>query len=193
MIQIIEPDTRPNPFTPTTENRIRAKAARLGRCFGLSPDDELDLAQDLRLVIWAKLHKFDPDRGCIDAFAYGVMRNWYRQTARRLRGPGRARERSLDPEVLRSIVPPMPDGVEHTDRKLDLTAILAVLPPPLRRVAQLRAEHKPGEIARKFGVHRGTAHRWLEQAATCLSETFPQFVQEISPSRATVCAPAADR
>ena len=190
MIQINEPDPRPNPFTPTTEKRIRGKTRRLQRIFGLSPDERDDLAQDLRLVLWRKLEKFDPDRGCIDSFAYGVMRNWYRETARRLRGPGRARAKCLDPEVLRSIVPPTLDDVEHTDRRLDLTAILS---PPLRRVAEMRAEHKPGEIARQLGVHRGTAHRWVDQARHTLQEAFPQFTQEISPTRATVRAFAAER
>jgi len=193
MIQINEPDTRPNPFTPTTEKRVRSKARRLQRVFGLSPDERDDLAQDLRLVLWRKLEKFDPDRGCIDAFACGVMRNWYRETARRLRGPGRAKTKCLDPEVLRSIVPPTLDDVEHTDRRLDLNAILSVLPEPLRRAARLRAEHKTGEIARQLNVHRGTVHRWLEQARDCVAEAFPQLAQEISPTRATVCALAAER
>jgi RNA polymerase sigma factor (sigma-70 family) len=193
MIQINEPDPRPNPFTPTTEKRIRGKARRLQRVFGLSPDERDDLAQDLRLVLWRKLEKFDPDRGCIDSFAYGVMRNWYRETARRLRGPGRAMAKCLDPEVLRSIVPPTLDDVEYTDRRLDLTVILSILPPPLRRVAEMRSEHKPGEIARQLGVHRGTVHRWIEQARDCVAEAFPQLAQEISPTRATVRAFAAER
>jgi len=62
-----------NPFTVTL---IRIKARQLCRRSGFSPSDYDDLRQDMRLYLIEKAHRFDPQRGNIEAFVTNALNTW---------------------------------------------------------------------------------------------------------------------
>ena len=162
-----EQNTHPKPLNDLTERRIRYRADRIARIFRLLPDDRDDLLQELYLVVWEALSKYDPDRGSLDAFTRGVMDNWYRQTAREIR---RSRERDpgfvplpdRDAEAT-AFIDPAARHVEAADIRLDLLPRLDRLPRELAEVALQRgAGLSAREIADERGVHRGTIHRAIQ-------------------------------
>lgn len=159
-------DSTNHPLNDLTERRIRYRADRIARIFRLSLDDRDDLRQELYLVVWEALSKYDPDRGSFDAFTRGVMDNWYRQTARGIR---RSRERSPgfvplpegDAEAS-AFIDPAARHVVATDIRLDLVLRLGRLPRHLAEIARQRADMSAREIAEGRGVHRGTIHRAIQ-------------------------------
>lgn len=62
-----------NPFTVTL---IRIKARQLCRRSGFSPSDYDDLRQDMRLYLIEKAHRFDSQRGNIEAFVTNALNTW---------------------------------------------------------------------------------------------------------------------
>ncbi len=66
-------DVVSNPFTVTF---IRIKARQLCRRSGFSPSDYDDLRQDMRLYLIEKAHRFDSERGNIEAFVTNALNTW---------------------------------------------------------------------------------------------------------------------
>lgn len=62
-----------NSFTITL---IRIKALQLCRRSGFCTSDCDDLRQDMRLYLFEKAHRFDPQRGNIEAFVTNALNTW---------------------------------------------------------------------------------------------------------------------
>ncbi len=170
--------SHPERLSNLTERRIRYRADRIARIFRLSLHDRDDLRQELYLVVWEALSKYDPSRGSLDAFARGVMNNWYRQKAReirrsRKRDPGFVSLPERDAEAT-AFIDPAARHVEATDLCLDLLPRLAALPRDLADIALARGTGMSArEIADERGVHRGTIHRAIQVIRDELSVLSP--------------------
>lgn len=75
-----------DPFTATF---IRVKARQLCRRSDFSPSDYDELCQGMRLYLLEQAHRFDPERGNLEAFVTNMLKTWvamqlrYRNCARR--------------------------------------------------------------------------------------------------------------
>ncbi|MCL2646857.1 MAG: hypothetical protein FWD61_07600 [Phycisphaerales bacterium] len=74
---------------PFTVAVIQIKARQLSRRADFSISDFDDLCQDMRMYLWRKAHRFNPDRGSLEAFVNNALDTWvtielrYRKRLRR--------------------------------------------------------------------------------------------------------------
>lgn len=154
-----------------TRARVAFRAARLARVFRLSPEEREDLAQDLWLELVRAMERHDAERAAANAYARGVMDNWYRHTAREIR---RRREREFGRVPLdeRRDGPTFVDHrgahVAAADLRMDLAPALSQLPRELAELAEQLRTKSVAEIAADRGVHRGTVHRAVQQLRAAL-------------------------
>ena len=150
----------------------------IGR-YGLTPDDREDLEQEMALDLLLRLPKFDPERACLNTFIARVVERRvstiirHRTAAKR---DCRSHVCSLDEPI------PGVEGcstrhdmisqgdcdlrvgrygrseVERLDLRIDVSLVLAGLPPELRALAERLCTHSVTEIARELGVPRSTLY-----------------------------------
>ncbi len=168
---------RPARLNELTERRIRYRADRLARVFGLSPHDADDLYQDLYLEVWKALPRHQPGRGSLDAFTRGVMDLWYCQRARELRRANREPAVSAIgvSESNEAYVDPCARHVPAADVRLDLLPMIHNLPRGLTAIAGRLAESTVREIATDLGVHRGTVYRAIQAIRRELRQLDPEL------------------
>jgi len=163
------------------ETLIRIKARKLARTAASPEVDWEDFAQDMRLDLWHRLSKFDPDKAKINTFVARVVEHKvasiieartapcrdYRRCRPSLNRPlkdkegGRPAERGdtlgEDSHHLRTGIPGR--SVEETvDLRLDTKAALAHFPPELRDICRRLMRQDLTEVAKETGTPRGTLH-----------------------------------
>ena len=158
---------------------VNIKAAELVGKAGYTLDDIEDIKQDMLLDLLERLKKYDPGKSnfklfvtcVIDRKAKNLIR--YRQSEIR---DGRREECSLNEDVLvaecREPVQRLAtidqddqdirtgrhsrSAEERTELRLDIEAVLASLPPELRKAADLLQTQTITQVARALGVPRTT-------------------------------------
>ena len=160
----------PSALDAATRALIRAKARQLAHRFRLPPTDVPDLEQDLALHVWTRLDHFDPNRqGDHGAFVRMLVGHAaataFRARVRRTRHA----PRSLDALLRGARCPDSPS--EPADPRsgpgtelalsLDVAAVLAALPRPLRRVAEALKTRSVAAAARHLGLSRAALYRRL--------------------------------
>jgi RNA polymerase sigma-70 factor (ECF subfamily) len=148
-----------------TEHSVRLHAYLARR----APGQADDLLGDVWLAAFAARWRFDPERGELVGWLFGIARN---VVLAHHRGERRRREREhglADPAETHA------DGWDEVDARLDaagsattLRTALAALPPEEREVLLLVAwEHlTPTEIGTALGVPAGTVRSRLHRART---------------------------
>lgn len=152
----------------------RALDFRAGRlaALGTPGADADDLRQDLVMELLAALPRFDPDRGPLIAFAWGVLSLAYCETARRAH---RQREGRLEPVPLNESdlgtwLARTDQALVRLEARLDAAAIRGVLKPEEHSFVDLLFTHTVAEAAASMGAHRGTGYRWIGVIRSRLSE-----------------------
>lgn len=122
---------------------------------GLSEVDRCDFEQDGYVEVLVKLTRFDPSRGSVLTFVERLVRNKMR-SIRRLRRRDRWQ---LDDDVLSN-----PDsaamvrGYSDQDCRLDVSRLLANLPPSDQGFCLLLMKDPLAEASRLAGIARSTAY-----------------------------------
>lgn len=167
------------------ERLIKRKAKRLIGRAGLVRSDQEDIEQELRLDLWHRLSRFDPDKSPRDMFTTCVVK--YRIASiiesrkapcrdyRRCRcslndpldsesGDGSAERGDLlgqDATRLRTGGANRP-AEERVDLRHDIRTVLAGLPPELRGLCRRLMNRTPTEVAQETGIPRGTVYESME-------------------------------
>jgi hypothetical protein len=164
----------PDTIDDATSELIRGKARQLAHRIRLPRTDLADLEQDLALHVWSRLGHYDPERQpdraafirmLVGHAAASVLRGRVRRT--------RHAPESLDALLRAALAPHGPD--EPADRRawphperahvlaLDVAAVLATLPRPLRRVAEALRTHSVAAAARRLRISRAAVYRHLAE------------------------------
>jgi RNA polymerase sigma-70 factor (ECF subfamily) len=116
---------------------------------------------------YRKRNRFDPARGEPRAWLFGIARN---AALDELRRRGRQAELAAEPADLESFGPP--DGAEHRERLLTVSAALERLEPRERELVALKffAGLANAEIAQVLGLSESNAGTKLHRAMTKLRE-----------------------
>jgi RNA polymerase sigma-70 factor, ECF subfamily len=153
-------DPRPD-IDPSAAALIRGKVRRFIRRAGLSPSDQEDLEQDLRLHLHRRrgaLARAGAKREAllavlVDNFLANALR--HRRAARR----DHRRERPLPPEDALARDPRRPAAgadPERAELRADVAGVLASLPPGSRDLARRLMDKPLAAVARDLGVPRST-------------------------------------
>ncbi len=171
------PTPKPSAATPldhTTRELISGKARQIAHRIGLPRTDLPDLEQDLAIHVWTRLDNYDPRRNpnraaFIRMLVGHAAATVFRDQLRRVRRV----PTSLD-MLLRAGLPEPPDQrawpkpQEVSGAALDVTAVLAVLPRRLRRVAEALKTHSVVVAARRLKMSRTTLYRRLAELRAAL-------------------------
>jgi DNA-directed RNA polymerase specialized sigma24 family protein len=168
---------------PGVRNMIHAKANALAGLYGFTSNDREDIAQELLLACILKLPRLDPGRSCQRTFLHLVVNSQVatlieRQMASR-RDYRRCRS-SLDDPVksatgdwveLGETVSADDDEIqinrgvwwsrERAELRIDVSRVIATLPPELAAIATLLRSVSVVETARRLRVPRATLCRRL--------------------------------
>ena len=170
------PDNPPVELLPFEYGIVRKKAQQIIGRAGFKAQDQKDLEQELLARLLKRLKSYDPERGHPKTFATVVVE---RDVANILR---EARAGKRDPRRVRSLDTTMIGTGERTDvardvsdtesdRRcgrhsrnaadlaqlgIDLTEVIAKLPPCLREVCQRLQFKSIAQIARDLGIPRTT-------------------------------------
>jgi RNA polymerase sigma-70 factor (ECF subfamily) len=80
----------------TLQRETKSAARRLARSLNLCREAEADICQDLLAVLLSRLHRFDPDRGPLGAFAGRIVANQASCIAKQIQRARRVKPCSLD-------------------------------------------------------------------------------------------------
>lgn len=80
----------------TLQREAQSAARRLARSLNLCRDAEADICQDLLADLLSRLHRFDPDRGTLGAFAGRIVANKASCIAKQIQRERRVMPCSLD-------------------------------------------------------------------------------------------------
>lgn len=135
-----------------------------------------DVVSEVFTVVWRRLHEVEPDsdRAWIFGIARNVLRNHWRDDARRSRLADRARQ-------TRPINPPQPEDVALAKAEgSDVVHALRVLKTADQEILMLSAwEQLSGpEIAEALGVSVNTIHQRLFRAKKRLATALDQLSSE---------------
>ncbi|HYH63973.1 MAG TPA: hypothetical protein VD866_04675 [Urbifossiella sp.] len=162
----IDPPSPPPSLDPATRDRIRIKARQVvARCW-LRAADRDDVEQDLAAHVWPRLARHDPARADREVFvrmlvaraaATVIRRRWARRVTDPLAtalmlGEGDA----PDPRS-------WPAREQAAARALDVAAVLAALPPRLRRTARAVAGGTVASAARRLRLTRPAVYAQLAE------------------------------
>jgi DNA-directed RNA polymerase specialized sigma24 family protein len=161
-----------NPLVAEIDRLVSFRAARLRRIFRLGWHDEEDLRQSAWADIVRAAKRHDPRRAPLLAYLRRCLDRWYFSTARSLHATVK-RSAIVDHDLLDRVQDGGDPAVTIADR-MDAETLLSRLPPHVRTLALAAADASVAEAARKAGVHRGTAHRRLQQARRSLPEFDPK-------------------
>lgn len=172
-------------LTPYLTALIEVKARQLVGKTGYTQDDIKDIEQDLTQDLLERLPNFDPTKASLNTFADRVVgrricnlmrdrqagiRDW-RLEAFSLNAEIETDEGSIerhefisqDEVDLRTGRYNRPSA-ERAYLQMDLDAVIAGLPPELRRVAEMLMTQTVAEVARELGIPRGSFRdRYLAQ------------------------------
>jgi len=162
------------------KNVIRHKARQLIGKYGFTRDDYEDLMQEMTLDLLVRLSKFDRSKASLNTFVARIvdrristlirhrtqdMRD-YRREACSLDDPiqdedgasiTRGEMLSQDECDLRAGKHTRPES-ERIDMRLDVSFVIAELPPELRPLAERLLDQSITEAARELGVPRSTLY-----------------------------------
>ena len=158
---------------------ISHKARQLSQQKGFVPDDRKDLEQEMSLDLLVRLPDFDPERACLSTFSARVVERKVATIIRhrkRKKRDYRCEVYSLDAPIagvegcstrhdmisqgdcdLRVGRYGRPE-IERLDLRIDISLVLAGLPPELRALAERLRERSITEVAREMGVSRSTLY-----------------------------------
>ena len=167
------------------ERFIKHKAKRLIGRAGFVRSDQEDLEQELRLDLWHRLSRFDPDKAPRGMFTTCVVKHRIASIIESRKAPCRDYRRCqcslndplesesgdvsaergdmLDPDATR-----LPTGganrpaEERVDLRQDIRTVLAGLPPELRGLCHRLMKRTPTEVERETGIPRGTLYESIE-------------------------------
>jgi RNA polymerase sigma factor (sigma-70 family) len=159
----VTPPAAPQPgiLSAYVTTLIKLKARQLAKRPEFRRDDRRDLEQELALRVVARAGRYDPARGAsADTFANRVIHSEVRvlvRDRRRLKRGATAEVRSLDD------TPGAANPVAASDRAADVAAVVASLPPDLRRVARRLASQSVADAARAMAVPRGRVYAAMRE------------------------------
>lgn len=174
---------------------IREKARQLIRQPGFHRSERPDLEQDLRLALWERVDKFDPEVAHWNVFATTVIERQVatlceqRQADKRsdLQEPPLSLSTMIpdcDDELvpLEELIEPRqqearlgisrPDDLQLTELRMELEDELAKLPDDLRELAEQLKTMSLMEISRLTGESRRCLRRRLEALREALADSF---------------------
>jgi len=170
------PPARDAVLTAYAEFVIKHKACQLARRADFSRSDEEDLAQDMRLHLLRRAHRFDPTRSSYTTFVARVIDSWIatmlRDRRRRKRAAGLEAQSLEGTRVVDDGASASLRDVLHSEQVLGRTAIgpddeaarrelIAVvarivgsMPPPLPDICMRLSHQSHAAIRRELGLSR---------------------------------------
>jgi RNA polymerase sigma-70 factor (ECF subfamily) len=143
---------------PFVIQQAEIRASRMVSSNGFKRDDWEDLRQDLLLDYLERLPQFDPDRGDLRGFMFGVVRHraaqlaaQHRRRAQWVADNGRASQSHTE---------------ANYDLRLDVEAAVSRLPEHLQGLARLLSERTPREAARVTGKSRSRIYQLIQEIRT---------------------------
>ncbi len=177
-------------LTAYAESVIKNKARQLARRSDFSRSDEKDLAQDMRLHLLRRRHRFDPARSSYSTFVARVIDAWIatmlRDRRRRKRGAGLVAQSLEATSATQGQAPASLRDVLHPEQVVGRTAIgpddeaarreliaavgriIGSLPPPLPNICARLPDQSHAAIRDELGLSR----RQFDSAMALLRETF---------------------
>lgn len=160
--------------TPYIATLIRVKALQLVRRPGFRRSERQDLEQELRAHVLTMAHHYDPSRGAVNTFIDRVVDSAAAMIVRsrsRLKRVAAYRAESLDRPVgegrQQALSDLMASGcvhrrfgtldrgeLERAEQVVDVTSVLATLPPELQDIARRLAASNEAAVARELGISR---------------------------------------
>jgi len=134
------------------------RASRMVSNNGFRRDEWEDLRQDLLLDYLERLPQFDPDRGDLRGFMFGVVRHRAAQLA--------AQHRRRAQLVADNGSPRHRHAAVNHDLRLDVEAAVSRLPEHLQGLARLLSERTPREAAHVTGKSRSRVYQLIQEIRT---------------------------
>ena len=132
-----------------------AHAAATARALGLPNDEQKDLEQGALLEILRKLGTFDSSRASLKTFLERVVASYIASFLRRRRA---AKRQAIGAELVADRVHPQ---LEAVHLRIDISRLLAKLPPRQRGIGLMLAYHSPVEVSRRTGMSRSKIYRTI--------------------------------
>jgi len=177
-------------LTACAESVIKHKARQLARRRDFSRSDEKDLAQDMRLHLLRRVHRFDPARSSYNTFVARVIDTWIatmlRDRRRRKRAAGLDAQSLEGTSVTQDEAPASLRDVLHPEQVVGRTAIgpdeeaarreliaavariVGSIPPPLPDICARLPDQSHAAIREELGLSR----RQFDTAMALLRKTF---------------------
>jgi RNA polymerase sigma-70 factor (ECF subfamily) len=143
---------------PFVIQQAEIRASRMVSSNGFRRDDWEDLRQDLLLDYLERLPQFDPDRGDLRGFMFGVVRHRAAQLA--------VQHRRQAQWVADNGRTSHPHAEVNYDLRLDVEAAVSRLPEHLQGLARLLSERTPREAARMTGKSRSRVYQLIQEIRT---------------------------
>ena len=134
-------------------------ASRMVGNYGFATDEWDDLRQELVLDYLERLPRFDPNRGDLRGFGYGVVRNHASKIARR---------RRLLPCPEPAAPSTEPNG--QLDLQIDVKTVVSKLPLHLQCLAWQLSEMSLAEVCQQTGKSRSRIHQLIRQIRSAFVE-----------------------
>lgn len=155
--------------------RIRYRVNRVTIKFELSDDAREDLRQAMIAELLRAAKRFDPATARWHTFACGVLKMYAHRVAVDL---ARTAEQpagsptSLDANLpaFRNQLCDRHDDIGDVERRLDVAAVLAKMPPRVRELCELLKVMTRNQAAKKLGVHLSWVYRQVAVARACFEE-----------------------
>ncbi|HYH67803.1 MAG TPA: hypothetical protein VD866_24110 [Urbifossiella sp.] len=164
----IRPPAAPPPpaLDPAVAALVRIKARQVAARCGLPTADRDDAEQDVALHVWPRLGRFDPELADAGAFARMLVARAVATVLRRRRA---RRATDLLATAVRLGEGDVPDPRSWPAREqaaaqaLAVAAVVAALPPRLRRTARAVAGGTVASAARRLGLPRRAVYAHLAE------------------------------
>ena len=161
--------TEPKLTAPTsllddaTSELIHGKARQIVGAGGFAPADLPDLENDIAAHVLARLGRFDPAKADRARFVRMLLAHAVATVLRDRRRHKRRAAPALGAALRKRRIEPVDSAAptEELELALDVAAVLAVLPPKLRRVAEALKTHSVVAAAKHLKMSRSAVIRRL--------------------------------
>ncbi len=147
---------------PLARRAAEVRAAAASRVLGVAGLDREDIVQEITVSVWLNLERFDPLRASLPTFVEKVSTTKLASILRR----GKAQKRATSETPAND-----PVRVEFTvELRVDVRRALCLLSRADLKVARLRLQFNPTEIARILNCSRTAVYRSLKRIREALEQ-----------------------
>jgi RNA polymerase sigma factor (sigma-70 family) len=153
--------------------RIEFHARRVARVLYLTDEERDDVRHDMTVYVLQAARRFDPALASWHTFVCRVLlfagkKLCHEEHLRRKRMASRLtlvqKESGESTLLFVESIPDEHDPIGDLELRLDTQAVLASLPPRLRKICELLKHKSPPEVAAELGINRNSIYRLIASA-----------------------------